>query len=279
MFLTKNMKIECFDEFGYILWYYAPVAYDAYLKNNLEFTKSKIGTKPVFYFSENHHEESKHFDPPLLNKILYPHENNLSCYSHKGPKFIDKNWTPPPYKEFFKNDLFVYDKPILTINNKNTKEWDKFPYNYFNSEILDKLFNLLKKDYQIVYIRPPDDNVKYKFQRDIGQGRVNIGDKELLLKHPEVIDIETLLSETNKNYNELQFMLLSNSEHHITPSGDAVVPSYFGGEVLIYNCPDCNSSDRGVWKTGSWMEKLSDSKIYGFNNYDDLFNDVKNRWL
>ena len=38
------------------------------------------------------------------------------------------------------------------------------------------------------------------------------------------------------------------------------------------------SSNRGVWKTGSWMEKLSGSKIYGYNNYDDLFNDANSKW-
>ena len=74
-------------------------------------------------------------------------------------------------------------------------------------------------------------------------------------------------------------MLLANSNHHITPAGDAVIPSYFGGEVLIYNCSNCGSANRGVWKTGSWMEKLSGSKIYGYNNYDNLLEDAKSKWL
>ena len=74
-------------------------------------------------------------------------------------------------------------------------------------------------------------------------------------------------------------MVLANSNHHITPAGDAVVPSYFGGDVVIYNCPNCTSSTRGVWKTGSWMEKLSGSKIYGYNNYDDLLNNIKEMWI
>ena len=29
----------------------------------------------------------------------------------------------------------------------------------------------------------------------------------------------------------------------------------------------------------SWMEKLSGSKIYGYNNYNDLLNDAKSKWL
>lgn len=74
-------------------------------------------------------------------------------------------------------------------------------------------------------------------------------------------------------------MVLANSEHHLTPAGDAVIPSYFGGDVFIYNCPRCISASRGVWKTGSWMEKLSGSKIYGFNNYNQLLINSKDKWL
>jgi hypothetical protein len=273
------MKIEAFDEFGYILWYYAPISYDAFLKGKLISTKSKIGTKPVFYFSENHTEDEIHYDPPRLKKTLQPIEHFTSCYKIEGPLFIKDNWTPPPYKKIFKNDVYVYDKPILTINNKNTKEWGQHPHNYFNSDFLNKIFTELKSKYQIIYIRPPDKSENFKLQKDTNQISLDIGDKEILAKHPEVIDIETLLLKSDKVYNEVQFMILSNSDYHITPAGDAVVPSYFGGEVLIYNCPNCNSSNRGVWKTGSWMEKLSGSKIYGFNNYDNLLNYVKTNWL
>jgi len=276
--MKNNPNIEAFDEFGYILWYYAPVAYHQHLEGKLKSTSSKIGTKPVFYFSPNHKEENKHFDPPILAKIL-TEEHNTACYNIQGPKFVNDNWSPPPFKEFYKNDEYTYTKPILTINNKNTKEWMAHPHNYFNSEILEKIIKSFERDYQIVYIRPPDNPDKFKLQRDNGQTTVDIGDKEVLKKYPSVIDIETLLSQTDKNYNEVQFMILSNSLHHITAAGDAVIPSYFGGDVFIYNCPDCMSKDRGVWKTGSWLEKLSGSKVYGYNDYEKLLNDSKNMWL
>lgn len=277
--MDKTFNVEAFDEFGYILWYYAPVSYDQYLKGNLNSTKSKIGTSSVFYFSDDHTELPKHYDPPRLVHVLGSTEHFTSCYTHRGPKFINTDWTPPPYKETFKNDTYIFDKPLLTIHNKNTKEWLQHPHNYFNSEILEKIINTFKNDYQIVYIRPPENPDKFKLQRDNGQTTVNIGDKEVLKRHSEVIDIEDLLKNTHKSYNEIQFMLLANSNHHITPAGDAVIPCYFGGDVLIYNCMYCNSANRGVWKTGSWMEKLSGSKIYGYNNYNDLLNDAKSKWL
>lgn len=276
--MKNNPNIEAFDEFGFILWYYAPVAYHQHLEGNLKSTASKIGSKPVFYFSPNHTELNKHFDPPLLHHYLTTEHKNV-CYGLESPKFTNNKWTPPPFKETYKNDKYVYDKPILTVNNKNTKEWGFHPHNYFNVEILEKIFKTFENDYQIIYIRPPDKSDKYKLQIDTGQGTLDIGDKEVLKRYPSVIDIETLLIQTDKTYNEVQFMLLANSNHHITPAGDAVVPCYFGGDVFIYNCPRCISSTRGVWKTGSWMEKLSGSKIHGFNNYDELLNNAKSKWL
>ena len=75
-------------------------------------------------------------------------------------------------------------------------------------------------------------------------------------------------------------MLLANSNHHITPARKMLLYLVIlGGDVLIYNCPRCKSSARGVWKTGSWMEKLSGSKIYGFNNYNELLNNAKDKWF
>ena len=85
------ININAFDEFGFILWYYAPVAYHHHLNDKLNSTKSKVGTLPVFYFSKNHIEEPKHFDPPLLQRILHPIEHYTSCYTHNGPKFINHN--------------------------------------------------------------------------------------------------------------------------------------------------------------------------------------------
>ncbi len=200
------MKIEAFDEFGYILWYYAPISYDAFLKGKLISTKSKIGTKPVFYFSENHTEDEIHYDPPMLKKTLQPIEHFTSCYKIEGPLFIKDNWTPPPYKKIFKNDVYVYDKPILTINNKNTKEWGQHPHNYFNSDFLNKIFTELKSKYQIIYIRPPDKSENFKLQKDTNQISLDIGDKEILRNHPEVIDIETLLLKSDKVYNDLNHL-------------------------------------------------------------------------
>lgn len=257
------ININAYDEFGFILWYYAPIAYYHHLNGTLNSTNSKIGTEAVFYFSKSHNENRIH------NEVPFP--GGRECYKAMAPSFTKQGWVPPPYKEFFKNDEFVFDKPILTIHNKNNKEWSNTGiFNYFTPKALDLLFKEFKETHQIVYIRPPVDGDKFKYQKDVKQSIVDIGDEILLEAHPEVIWIGNLLKEGNKSYNEIQFMLLANSDRHITPAGDAVIPSYFGGDVLIYNCPNCMSANRGVWKTDSWLKELSGSKIYGFNDYDIL---------
>ena len=38
----------------------------------------------------------------------------------------------------FKNDIFIYEKPILTVNNKTTKEWGG-RYNYLDLEYIKKI--------------------------------------------------------------------------------------------------------------------------------------------
>ena len=110
------ININAYDEFGFILWFYSPLAYHHYLNGDLGSTNSKIGTDQVFYFSENHNESPLHNESPFNGGRL--------CYNHSAPPFTRNGWTPPPYKEEFKDEVFKYDKPILTINNKNNLEWD-----------------------------------------------------------------------------------------------------------------------------------------------------------
>ena len=108
----------------------------------------------------------------------------------------------------------------------------------------------------------------------------DIGDTKLIKeKHPEVLWIGDLKEKYKIPYNELQFKILSNSDKHLSSSGDAVIPAYFGGDLVIYNCPNCNSKDRGVWGSGSWLGELSGCEIFGFNKYDEIINKTKLLWL
>ena len=203
----------------------------------------------------------------------------MCCYNNEPPAFTKHSWTPPPLCEHYKNDIISYDKPILTINNKSNKEWgDSGIFNYFDVSALEDIFNTFQDDFQIIYIRPTFD-IKRGFHQDIGQSIVDIGDEELLKRYPNVISISNLLENHPKiSYNEMQFLILANSSKHISSAGEAVIPACFKGDVLIYNHPNCVSSDRGVWKTDSWLQLLSGSVIYGCQNYDELLHHATTIW-
>ena len=266
------VSINAYDEFGFILWYYAPLAYFHHVNGTLSSTNSKIGSKAVFYFSDNHFENELHNE--------FPFRGGTECYNFDAPSFTNDKWLPPPLKKKYKNDVFKYEKPILTINNKNNLEWSgSGVFNYFNSTALEDIFKTFHKTHQIIYIRPPQNGDRFGYQADAKQKIVDIGDNDLLKKYSDVLWIGDILENNpNYTYNEAQFMILANSEMHISCAGDSVIPSYFGGDVLMYNHPNCNSTNRGVWKTDSWLSKLSGSKIYGTQNYNQLLNKSIELW-
>ena len=267
-----NKKVEAYNEFGFILMYYAPLAYNMYLKGILNETISRRGTSDVFYFSKNHKEID------CKSNTLFEHRK--ACYMENPPKFTKSNWTPPPYKKHFKNDTFIYDKPILTIHNKINKEWgNRGIFNYIDSDSLYKLFKEFKEKYQIIYIRPISDSLEKGYVSDERQQLVDIGDLEIIKNEfQNVIWIGDLLDEYKMTYNEMQFKILANSDHHISPAGDSVIPCYFGGDVIVYKHPDCVSSNRKIWNSNSWLKLLSGSNIHSCVSYDKLINEAIKLW-
>jgi hypothetical protein len=267
------MKIEAYSEFGFLLWYYAPKAYWLHTKGKLTSTHSRIGSQPLFYFSKNHTEKNFYYDPPKI-------PGYISLYGENEPDITKTEWLPPPLKQIYKNELFVFNKPIVTIHNKITLEYGgRGIFNFFSNDFLDELFSILKKKYTIVYIRPPYSNTE-SFVGDGSQLLINIKDEEVLKKHKDVLYINDLIK-INKEfkYNELQFNLLANSEKHISPAGEAAISAYFGGDVLIYRTNQVDIDYQKVWNTDSWLKKFSDANIYGFNTYDEIKKFIIKNWL
>lgn len=266
--MNSTHKISTYKEFGFILMYFLPRMYSQYKEGLVSETSSRLGTSPLFFWSPKHTELDVH------DETMFP--NQFRCYSHNPPGFTTSNWTPPDLNTHFKNDTIVFEKPILTIHNKNTKEWNSGPFNYFDKNTLRLLFEKLNDKYQIIYIRPFYENSN--ITQDKAQNIVDIGDEEVLLEFPDVIWIKDLYDDSYNSYNELQFKILANSKHHIAPAGDAVIPAYFGGDLLIYAHPTCTSSNRGIWKTDSWLKCLSGSNIYAYQNYRELVNKAIELW-
>ena len=51
----------------------------------------------------------------------------------RGCGILDyKKWTPPPYREYYKNDEFKFDKPLIVVSNKIVMDHQLEPHGYFD---------------------------------------------------------------------------------------------------------------------------------------------------
>jgi len=135
------MEINCNTEFGYELQLVIPYAYYLFKNNMLKKTVSAKYTKELYYFSINHCEQytTRNFSlPDVPNKT--PHVKELDY----------TKYVPPPYKEIYTNNYFVYDKPLLIIHNKFNEEWGKPPINYINKETLEEIFDFCSTKYTVI---------------------------------------------------------------------------------------------------------------------------------
>ena len=148
----SKISLDTKCEFGYELQLLIPYAYYLHKNNLLEKTTSCKFTNELYYFSKNHEQlhnlrisvmEIKNIPNPC------PHVEELN---------YDK-YIPPPYKLIYKNDFFVYDKPLLIIHNKFNDEWGMGPINFIDVDTLAKIFNLLNNKYTIIYIRPKSNYI------------------------------------------------------------------------------------------------------------------------
>src|SRR5690606_28259928 len=154
-------------------------------------------------------------------RILYSHDYNM------------KKWEPVPLKEIYKNDIYVFDKPILIIANRYNMEWDGPPISFFSIDVLDFMINRLKDKYTIIYNRPRPQNITMD-NSDI----YDLDEYDWIEEtHPEVILMENLFKENKakaKNFNHLQLMVYANADRFISiHGGTATLASYFGGTNII----------------------------------------------
>jgi len=142
-------------------------------------------------------------------------------------------WEKVPLKEHYKNDIYVYDKPILILANRYNMEWDGPPISFLSVELLDHIINELRDKYTIIYNRPRPEHI-VNDNSDI----YDLNEFEWLKKeHPYVILMEDLFKENKakaNNFNHMQLLVYANSDSFIsTHGGTAALASYFGGKNII----------------------------------------------
>jgi len=226
VFKKKYKEISYSGEFGQELVFLLPFAYWHYKNGTLKSTRSAHYTKELYFFSPDHQEifdtrtveGNYNFEMP---RILYSHDYQI------------KKWLPAPLKEQYKNDVYLYEKPLLVIANRFNMEWDGPPVSFYDIPTLDFIISSLKNDYTIIYNRPrpehitPDNSTTYSLHEF----------DWLRTVHPEVVLMDDLFKENKgaaRNFNHLQLMVYANADRFISVhGGTAALASYFGGINLI----------------------------------------------
>jgi hypothetical protein len=265
----KYKTIELFGEFQQELAFVLPFAYWHYLNGTLAKTVSSNGTHPFYFFSENHRELSKKRDW-LNNSISYEIPNMAHSNS-----FSYKKWAKVPLKEYYKNEHFIFDKPLLIIANKYNIEWQNNPINFLDISTLDRIIKTYKSKYQIIYNRPLPAQIVLD-ESEI----LDLGEHDWMKStHPEVILMNDLLVQHHtivKNFNHLQLLVYANCSKFISVhGGTGTLASYFGGTNIIY-------SKKGLEhifnEFNTIFPMLSGAIIFHAKTETELLNYLENRY-
>jgi hypothetical protein len=256
-------------EFGYELISVIPYAYYQYTKGKLEGTVSGNDTDSLYYFSPNHkiNPEERKFEN--IKNVKCP-----NAWIHK-PYLDKKKFKIPDYKTRFANTRFKFKKETVVICNRANIEWNYKMINYFDVPTLRKLFDLLKDEYQIVYI-----NVEGRKELYDGVTPEKIGDFELLREYPDVINFHDLVFDS---WNEAQLKVFANCEKFITMNGGhSILASYFGGENIVMSKPGKIQSrelDKGVNSFYTFYHEFAGSRTVHVRNEKELLKRVKMQWV
>lgn len=226
IFKSRYKELSFDGEFAPELQFALPFAYWHYKNGTLKSTKSSKYTKEMYFFSENHEE----YFSTRTNAGNYNFEMPRVLYSHN---YNMEKWLPVPLKAEYRNDIYVYEKPILIIANRYNMEWDGPPVSFFSIELLRFMLDKLKDKYTIIYNRPRPQNITMDNSDIYDLDEFDWLENE----YPEVILMENLFAENKAgagNFNHLQMMVYANADKFISiHGGTATLASYFGGTNLI----------------------------------------------
>ncbi len=257
-------------EFGYELISVLPYAYYLHTKGQLTETVSGNDTECLYYFSPKHKINKKIRDWHNTPKVKTPN-NRIHTSGLDTRQFL-----PPPLKEQYKNKKYKFKKETIVIANRYNIEWNERPINYFDLDILEKLFELLQDEYQIVYINIDGQKELYD-----NAPPMPLGDFELLKKYPKVINIHDI--KTKLSFNTLQLKIFANCEKYITLNGGhAILAAYFGGENIImskYGSPQAKEISKTVNSFYRWYDKFGGQRVVHVSDEEKLINQVTTQWV
>ncbi|WP_307788224.1 hypothetical protein [Hymenobacter telluris] len=267
----KYKEINYSGEFQTEICHILPFAYWHHLNGTLAKTISCKGTKEFYFFSENHEER---YD---FRNARFAYENfDTPNTTHSISKSYQK-WAPVPLKEHYKNDIFVFEKPIMVIANKYNVEWDGPPLNFLSIEVLNEIISKYKSKYQIIYNRPLPAHIV-----EDNSEILDLGEHKWLNEfHPEVILLDDLYRKHQasvNNFNHLQLMVYANCQRFVSVhGGTATLASYFGGVNIILSKGNDNPATGGGLEImfnefANFFPLLSGAQILHAKNDNDIIN-------
>lgn len=276
MRLCNKIQLNVVNEFGNELILYIPYYYYLHINNLLFDNKitTYSGMKPFYYFLNNdsiiEKEEPRHWIVPDTNPLLV----NYTDYV----KFFDEQYRIcPPYKLIYKNDIILFDKPILVIHNKYNIEWGYNPINFIDIDTLRYIFNKLKDTYQIVYIRPINKKMDKNYSIDHNTIIDDFPDYDLIENEfkDKVITFYDLLKQYDYIYNKLLLMLYSNCNNYIcSQGGTGHLISYFYNKLIVLH------KQGGELHSGSYdgwykeTNKEQNKNLIVCKNYNEIINNL-----
>jgi len=258
----KYKEISYHGEFQQELLFVLPFAYWHSLNGTLNSTISCTGTKDLYFFSSNHKEEFFERDWES-NYSSFEVPNMTHCVT-----FDYSKWLPVPLKSYYKNDTFLYDKPPIIIANKYNMEWGGPPVNYFSVPVLERMINLLKTNYTIIYNRPSGKNI-VSDNSEI----MELNDYDYLRsEHPDVVLLEDMYLKhqgTVNSFNHFQLLLYANCDNFVSVhGGTAALASCFGGKNIIFSK---KGIEHPMNEFATIFPKLSGATILHAKSEDDIF--------
>lgn len=227
--IKKPYKIIRFSgEFQQELMHVLPFAYWHYKNGTLVKTISSKHTRPLYFFSPDHFEDEN---------VVRDYRGNEDTEIPNAPhdtKLLGYKWRKVPFKEFYKNNLFSFDKEVLMVANRYNTEWGEPPISYFDLDDLKKIFNQFQDKYQIIYNRPRAQDIS-----EDNSEILELGDVDFIKTYfPKVKMLKDYYGDVPgvTSFNHLQLLIYANCSKFISVhGGTATLCSMFGGVNVIYS--------------------------------------------
>ncbi len=129
-------------------------------------------------------------------------------------------------------------RPLLIVHNKYNNEWNSGPINFFNPFILEEIFQKLKSQFNIVYIRHGARQASGSYSEDVDR-QLNLEDHIPLGRHPEIKNFDDLFAEHQANggtddFNLFKNKLYSRCYHFLSVQGGGAHHfAYFSGSLMV----------------------------------------------